>query len=509
MSTMCGTRAVKIAKYLHEAVPAGITRLSIDNYVAGLDGADAALDAGPQADEALRAWLERNPIPVPTGNVLGPLFHGTLVFVRMNFVQPGGASSAMSLSDVQVAAEYARRAVGPIQRYASAYGPNSVGVSPDVIEFDAQLTGNSFSISDFQGWIDQCASAAKNHGISSPCIIVLHNRDLPNSPTFVGHKDSFHSMTGSANPYCYSLVFGEGLTVADNNHTINGRPNDKVYAHNLSHEIAEMVVDPRVDGSNPEVCDACAGNCTNSWFCLFDGNGTFMGGTAVTATSTGFAFFINSIVSPAAALDSHQCVIDTANAHAACVYPPPEPASTDVIVTEFAGQNWLITPAGYAVGEPPRTLAEQRWILVLSGVVIVNVKGGPATDWFHETVRFVPDLASPLNYAIARYGIPTPTSTNPFLSYVPHIQVEQWAPFASLSSVYDAHQSIDAGFAVDRWRPAPFGTIPGSTIGNIFTGVRVDVAVRDSDAWLYRLSYNITLEGRIVFESFVLNAPVS
>jgi len=27
----------------------------------------------------------------------------------------------------------------------------------------------------------------------------------------------------------------------------------------------------------------------------------------------------------------------------------------------------------------------------------------------------------------------------------------------------------------------------------------VDAAVRDSDAWLYRVGYNITLEGRIVF----------
>jgi hypothetical protein len=75
-----------------------------------------------------------------------------------------------------------------------------------------------------------------------------------------------------------------------------------------------------------------------------------------------------------------------------------------------------------------------------------------------------------------------------------------------LSSVYDANQSVDAGFAVDLWRPAPFRTITdgGATIGNIFTGVRVDVAVRDSDAYLYRLGYNITLEGRIVFESIYL-----
>jgi len=31
-----------------------------------------------------------------------------------------------------------------------------------------------------------------------------------------------------------------------------------------------------------------------------------------------------------------------------------------------------------------------------------------------------------------------------------------------------------------------------------------DVAVRDSDAWLFRVGYNITLEGRIVFTDIVI-----
>ena len=32
-----------------------------------------------------------------------------------------------------------------------------------------------------------------------------------------------------------------------------------------------------------------------------------------------------------------------------------------------------------------------------------------------------------------------------------------------------------------------------------FSGVNADLAVSDSDAWIYRLGYNITLLGRIVF----------
>ena len=36
-------------------------------------------------------------------------------------------------------------------------------------------------------------------------------------------------------------------------------------------------------------------------------------------------------------------------------------------------------------------------------------------------------------------------------------------------------------------------------MNNIFTGVNADLAVNDPDAWIYRLGYNITLIGRIVF----------
>ena len=39
----------------------------------------------------------------------------------------------------------------------------------------------------------------------------------------------------------------------------------------------------------------------------------------------------------------------------------------------------------------------------------------------------------------------------------------------------------------------------GQPLNNIFTGVNADLSVNDSDAWIYRLGYNITLLGKIVF----------
>jgi hypothetical protein len=352
MEPLCGTRAMKVLKYLDRVVPATVSRSSLQELEklpsSVLARIHTTSDWGEVTEDAqLRNWLAKNPIPSPKASVSGPLFHGTLVFVQLIFQQPSQPPSSVSMADVQTALNYATVAVVPIGRYASQYGPNSVNVSPNVIPFTANLTGDSFTESQFEGWADQCAQTAHNSNVNNPCIVVLHNRDLPNSPSFPQHRDSYHKMTGNGTPYCYCLVFGQNLSIADNNHTNNGIPNDKVYAHNLSHEIAEMVVDPGVDMSNPEVCDACAGNCGNSLFNLFDQNGVFMGGTADTASASGFAFFINSVVSANVALDSYQCVVQGGDAHGACIYPPPPSWNHADLTASIGAPAAAGDPAGY------------------------------------------------------------------------------------------------------------------------------------------------------------------
>jgi hypothetical protein len=181
-------------------------------------------------------------------------------------------------------------------------------------------------------------------------------------------------------------------------------------------------------------------------------------------------------------------------------------------LTDFAGQNWLITPAALAVGEPaPQSIRDQKWLLILSGVVLANQRGDNSGSWNHQTVSFIPDMAGPddptatsgpLNWAIARYGIPRPAGTVG-QQYLVRFSVDEWSPFVSLGSVFDQGPSVNAGFAVDDWRPNHFesGTdvVTNVTVNNIFTGINADLAVNDTDAWIYRLGYNITLIGRIVF----------
>jgi len=174
----------------------------------------------------------------------------------------------------------------------------------------------------------------------------------------------------------------------------------------------------------------------------------------------------------------------------------------------FAGQNWLITPAALAVNQaPPKTISDQEFLLVLSGVVIINLQGTLPDDWLQQTITIGPgglDVNSPLQYAVTKWAIPLPPPVPSV--YTLGFSLTEWAPFAGLSSVFEKNSgSVDAGFAVNDWRPTPFptgvnaGDVHGNPVSNLFQGINVDLAVRNKNATLYRVSYNITLLGKIVF----------
>jgi hypothetical protein len=174
----------------------------------------------------------------------------------------------------------------------------------------------------------------------------------------------------------------------------------------------------------------------------------------------------------------------------------------------FDGQNWLITPSALARGEaPPATIRDQKWLVNLTGVIEANFKGNSSSQWRNDTVSFLPDMAldqhgnsaGPLAYAISHYGIPTPPPGQFEIGFT----LEQGAPYVSLSAIYDQAQSIDAGYAVNVWRPNHFDTrtdfFTNQPVGNLFTGINADIGVRDTDGWILKLNYNAMLLGRIVF----------
>ena len=141
-------------------------------------------------------------------------------------------------------------------------------------------------------------------------------------------------------------------------------------------------------------------------------------------------------------------------------------------------------------------------MLQLTGVAIVNIQGTQSNDWLRETITILPDVPTPLQWAITHWSIPVPT--NPNFGFTPVMSIQQWAPFAGLSSIFDKDSGgVDAGYAVDAWRPTPFDQTSrdpaNNPIGNVFKGINVDVAVRNNKANLTRVSYQITLLGKIVF----------
>ena len=316
----CGTRALKVRKHLtrtlpptvHPATREALAALPLEVLSQLHNGADMIAAV---ADDELRAWLAGNPVPTPQVKLGSALFNGTLVFVRMIYHLPNNSRFGVRTADIQTAIQYAQRAAVPIQRYASQYGSNSIAVSPTMLSLSVTLTGNTFNDGDVQRWVDQIVNT---HGLKDVCLVLLHDSFTPGSPRNTdasGGVAGYHSDTGNGHPYCFCRTFGAHLTVED-------RPNH--YAETLSHEIAEMGVDPQGDVSNPEVCDACAGNCSNDQFDLFDANGVFLGGTTnVTNTPVPYSFFINSIVRPELYSPATECMVPGADKVGGCVYPPP------------------------------------------------------------------------------------------------------------------------------------------------------------------------------------------
>lgn len=264
------------------------------------------LHANPDARDLARVAglteaLRRAPVPKRGTKAAAPLFHGTLVFVQVTFSTSRG-TVAVNGMDLATAIAFARLAVAPIAAYASQYGPNAVAVAPATVPFAVNVPGGSYTDQTLQGWVN--AIVAQNRLSPDTCVVILNPQGVVNTDADPGQGvGGYHGLANV--PYAFVNVMGTGLTVKDA---------ADVYALALSHEIAEMVVDPRADLSNPEVCDPCAGNCGATYYESFDGSGRYLGGGQMPAP--GYGFFINSVVRPDAAT---QCPAPGS----ACAYAPP------------------------------------------------------------------------------------------------------------------------------------------------------------------------------------------
>jgi hypothetical protein len=139
----------------------------------------------------------------------------------------------------------------------------------------------------------------------------------------------------------------------------------------------------------------------------------------------------------------------------------------------FIDPQWIVTP-----------LPNNKWLLIVSGVVIINVTCGQNSGWLRDTVRILPNFTDPFTFA----GNDLNNNTVVF-------ETQQYATYGSLASIFDKNTSVNAGFAVDAFRP--FFSDGGRGMGN-GSGIDLDIAVQDVDATIFRVAYELTGVGSFI-----------
>lgn len=178
------------------------------------------------------------------------LFSGTIYFAQVTFATPG-QNFSVSATDMQTMIDYAQHAIIPISEWVPQYGPSTVAISPNSIEFTANMSSASFTDSDLQGWVNSIVSS---NGLdpASTAIVVPCPAQISESGGGIGANSGYHYIANV--PYAVWGMGGTNITLADE---------ADVYAMVVSHEISELIVDPQGNLSNPEVCDPCCENCEN------------------------------------------------------------------------------------------------------------------------------------------------------------------------------------------------------------------------------------------------------
>lgn len=254
-----------------------------------------------------RALAQGRASVAASGAVGGPLFDGSVYLANLTFSGSGGPW-AISAADLAVVAQYVQRAVGPISAYASQYGPARLRAGGLLPPATVPVSRGQYSDADLQGWVnDQIRS---NRLPAGSAVLVMNPPGVVNSDARESGGVGVLGYHGFASvPYSFVNALGNGFTSTDRS---------DLYAEAVSHELAEMTVDPRADDSNPEVCDGCGTNCQGSgaFRAYFDTSGRYLGTETTFPPPISYAFFLSAIARPSSAT---ACPAPAT----ACAYAPP------------------------------------------------------------------------------------------------------------------------------------------------------------------------------------------
>jgi hypothetical protein len=372
----CLTRALKNARFLQETEPALFAR---DPTAEGF-GTDIPLEVlqtlhrlpsdAPVLSRypALADFTRRTRLPVPAARSRDALFSGTVYFAQITFQTPRN-SFVYPTADLNQIISYAQRAARPISEYAGLYGPNSVAISSTILRYTARLSSTSYTRADLVSWVN--AIASDNHLPANSCIFVVSPQGV--STSNVGGNSGYHDKANI--PFIVAGVFATGLTLADV---------ADVYAMVVSHEIAEMVVDPNVVSTDPEVCDPCDVNCSNLTRCYFDASDGYLGSNQNSPPGGfSFAYYICAIAKPAGA---SACPASSSD----CEYAPPVPTA-------------VADPSGYAFINDPTGIVEQHNLFRTADGHVHALWFNFREGWHHEDRTAIvrgtpPAVSNPVAY---------------------------------------------------------------------------------------------------------------
>ncbi len=115
--------------------------------------------------------------------------------------------------------------------------------------------------------------------------------------------------------------------------------------------------------------------------------------------------------------------------------------------------------------------------ITLTGTVRIDFQGTSTNQWHSEDI-----------FIYLRIDLPEDKA----------LKVEQGAPFVTINTIYNANQAVHAGWGVNNfWLELPSDRL---LIGPHYASlpIKVRVLVRDTDGWLFRIAYQVTLIGQLV-----------
>ncbi len=179
MNMICGTRTMKNAEHIKKVASHLISKRKVNEItdlipmetlqrIHTIDNVHDAIK-----DKELADLISKHAFAKPNDTASGPLFNGTLHFVKIIFNNTQHGTISVSDRDMQTILEYSKRAVVPISQYSSQYGSNSIRVSSNIITFDVDLHGGTtYTNTNLRQWIRSIASA--NSLGSDSCVMILN-----------------------------------------------------------------------------------------------------------------------------------------------------------------------------------------------------------------------------------------------------------------------------------------------------------------------------------------------